>query len=183
MAALGLCLAATPAAALSVVERPFAELVALSEEIVVGTVSRIEAGENARGGPLTYVSFTDITILKGKPTEPFVLQLSGGRTRDGSFVQVPDMPTFAVGEQAVLFVRGNGRDYCPLVGVWQGRFRVVDDPARGAKVVVNHDGSVLTGLADGSLETARGDGGGGARALTLDEFTALIRDELQFPSK
>lgn len=184
VALVGCCLAASPAAGLSVVERDFSELVALSEEIVVGTVSRIDGGENARGGPLTLVSFTDLTRLKGNPAEPFVLQLSGGRARDGMLVQVPDMPTFAVGERAVLFVRGNGRDYCPLVGVWQGRFRVRQDPERGVAVVLNHDGSVLTGLVGSELETARGDGGGAsARALTLDEFQSLIRDELQHPSK
>ena len=160
VALVGLCSSSSPAIGLSVVERDFSELVALSEEILVGTVTQIDNGETATGGPQTYVSFSDLTVLKGNPATPFVLQLSGGRAPDGMLVQVPDMPTFAVGERAVLFVRGNGRDYCPLVGVWQGRFRVRQDPERGVPVVLNHDGNVLLGLSGSELETARGDGGG-----------------------
>jgi hypothetical protein len=170
------------APAMTVVDRDFADLVAHAEQIVVGTVTAIEAGENERGGPMTFISFNDLTVLKGDVAPPFVLQIHGGLTRDGVLMHVPDLPTFRVGERAVLFVRGNGRDFCPLVGIWQGRFEVRHDPDLGIDVVERHDGTVVTGMTAGNLESAQRRSAG-ARPLSLDDFGALIREELTHPSK
>ena len=164
-----------PVAAMTVVERDFADLVARAEQIVVGTVEAVEEGENENGGPLTFVTFTDLTVVKGDVEPPFVLQLHGGTARDGVVVHVPDMPEFTVGDELVLFVRGNGHDFCPLVGVWQGRFRVRDG------VVERFDGSVVTGLADGHLDSAQPRAA--RRPLRLSEFTDLIREEMAHPSR
>jgi len=168
---------------MSVVDRDFADLVARAEQVVVGTVAAIESGENERGGPMTFVTFTDLTVLKGDVAPPFVLQLHGGTTRDGTIMHIPDMPHFVVSERALLFVRGNGTDFCPLVGVWQGRFAVRRDAERGIDVVERFDGSVVTGLNSGSLDAAQPRSMGAARPLSLDEFQALVREELQHPSK
>lgn len=168
--------------ALTVADRDFADLVARAEQIVVGTVTAVDQGENERGGPMTFVTFDDLTVLKGDVAPPFVLQIHGGTTRDGVVMHVPDLPTFRAGERAVLFVRGNGTDFCPLVGIWQGRFTVRRDAERGVDVVENHDGSVITGLAAGELQSAQRRAAG-SRALTLDEFGDLVREELAHPSK
>lgn len=168
---------------MSVVDRDFTDLVALAEQIVVGTVTAIEEGENENGGPMTFVTFENLAVLKGDVTPPFVLQVHGGMTREGIFMHVPDMPRFAVGERAVLFVRGNGRAFFPLVGVWQGRFGVRRDADRGVDIVERADGTLVTGMEHGVLQSAQRNARSGSRALTLDEFRDLIREELRAPSR
>lgn len=164
--------------AMTVVERDFSELVERAEQVVVGTVTAITAGRDANGGPLTLVSFGDLTVLKGQVGTSFTLELTGGVTDDGRVLSIPDMPQFTVGERAVLFVAGNGRDLCPLVGVWQGRFRVVHDPDSGVDVVQRSDGARVTGLEGRALRTTRSVAAGNERPLSLPEFETLIREEL-----
>ena len=177
-----LLLAPLPAAAMTVVDRDFADLVDRAEQIVVGTVAAVENGENERGGPMTFVTFDELTILKGDVEPPFVLQLHGGTARDGVVMHVPDLPSFRVGERAVLFVRGNGQDFCPLVVIWQGRFEVRHDAERGIEVVERHDGTVVTGMSAGRIESAQRRAAD-TRPLSLDEFADLVREEMAHPSK
>jgi len=177
-----LCVA-MPATAMTVVERDFADLVARAEQIVVGTVAAIESGEDERGGPISFITFSDLTLLKGDVEPPFVLQIHGGMTKEGIFMHVPDLPRFDVGDRAVLFVRGNGRDFCPLVGVWQGRFDVRHDAARGVDVVERADGSIVTGMSNGVVQSAQRRSDSTGRALTLPEFQDLVREEMRFPSR
>ena len=168
------------ALAMSVVERDFAELVALAEQVVVGRVVDIRPGTDDRGGPLTLVSFADLTVLKGEVGRELTLEFTGGKAADGKTVAIADMPRFTLGERAVLFVRGNGRDICPLVGVWQGRFRVVYDPQLKSDVVERHDGLRLSGLDGAQLRSAPR--GSTQPALSLSDFESLVREELAHPS-
>ena len=176
------------ATAMVVVQRDFPELVARAEQIVVGTVSDITESVDSSGMPATFVTFSDLTVLKGDAGATLTLRFAGGRA-DGYAVHVSDMPTFALGEQAVLFVAGNGRDVCPLVGVWQGRFRVRLDAERGTEVIDNHEGKPVIGLAGRKLHVAtrRAEGSSASEpsasspAVTLDEFRQLIADEMAHP--
>lgn len=174
---------AGPAAALSVIERDFSELVALAEQVVVGTATGTESGFNENGAPLTFVTFNDLTVLKGAVDPPLVLQIHGGMTREGMYMHVPDLPRFEVGERVVLFVRGNGREFMPLVGVWQGRFDVRYDAERKTSIVTRADGSFVTGMEHGVVQSAQRSAAAARRALTLDEFQNLIREELRAPSR
>lgn len=178
--AVSLASVRAPLEAMSVLERDFSALVARAEQIVVGTVSRIAAGTDPNGGPLTLVTFRDLTVLKGDVGATFTLEFSGGATPSGGLLNIPDMPTFEVGERAVLFVAGNGRDVCPLVGLWQGRFRVVHDDATGADVVERSDGARIVGLEGSKLRAARR--GASPSPISVADFSALIREEMAHPS-
>ncbi len=169
---------AGPASAMVVAQRDFPELVARAEQIVVGTVTDIEQQEDESGAPATLVTLADLTVLKGEVGSTLTLRFYGG-TAGGVAVHVPDMPTFAVGERALLFVAGNGRDVCPLVGVWQGRFRVRFDAARNTEVVDGHDQKPVTALAGRQVRYAPLEAA--SSAMTLDEFRQLISDELARP--
>jgi hypothetical protein len=164
-----------------VVKRDFPELVARAEQIVVGTVTEIRESHDESRGPLTLVTFSDLIALKGDVGPTLTLSLAGGAV--GSYrVHIPDMPTFTIGERAVLFVAGNGRDVCPLVGVWQGRFHVRFDATRGTEVVESHDRLPVVGLAGRELRYARPAALGNLpAAMTLDEFRQLIVDEMALP--
>ena len=175
--ALSLC---TPAAAMVVAPRDFADLVARAEQIVVGTVTDVSAQPDASGAPFTFVTLSDLTVLKGDVGATLTLRFYGG-TANGVMTWISDMPKFTAGERVVLFVAGNGRDVCPLVGVWQGRFAVRFDSTRNTEVVESHDGRPVIGLAGRELRFAPAHATATSAAITLDEFRQVVSDELAHP--
>lgn len=169
------------AKAMVVVQRDFPELVARAEQIVVGTVTDITQGTDALG-TATFVTFSDLTVLKGDVGNTLTLRFYGGDS-GGVVTHISDMPAFAAGDRAVLFVAGNGRAVCPLVGVWQGRFHVRLDAQRQTDIVETNDRTPLVGLAGrrlvrGSAATA----GEGASAMALGDFLESIAGELAHPT-
>lgn len=168
----------TDAGAMVVVQRDFPDLVQRAEQIVSGTV--VDIGETRiDGSPVTLVTVSELTVMKGAVGDSITLEIYGGT--DGEYaIKVPDMPTFTVGERVLLFVAGNGKNVCPLVGVWQGAFRVDFDEASGTDTVSSYSGAPIAGVVNGKVQHAgsRGDGGAAGAALTLDGFRRLIADEL-----
>jgi hypothetical protein len=173
-------LATAPVRAMVVVKRDFPDLVARSEQIVVGTVADIQEQLDASGTPFTLVTFSDLSVLKGDVGSTLTLRLYGGHAGD-VVVGIPDMPVFTLGERNVLFVAGNGEVVCPLVGVWQGRFYVRFDAALGAEVVEDSTHRPLAGLAGRELMRVPAAVASGTTPMTLDDFRGLIADELAHP--
>jgi hypothetical protein len=174
-----------PAAqAMVVVERDFPDLVQRAEQIVSGTVADVSETQRPSGAPVTLVTVDDLTVMKGEARGSMTLEFYGGTVGEYA-IKVPDMPTFAVGERVVLFVAGNGVNVCPLVGVWQGSFRILTADGGATDVVATNGGQPLAAAAGAQLRPLRdgGDGGGAAAALTLDQFRDLIADELANPSR
>jgi hypothetical protein len=179
---LSLVVWAPPTSALVVVKRDFPELVARADQVVVGTVTAITQGQDDSGAPSTFVTFSDLTVLKGEVGPTLILRLYGGTTGNVA-VAIPDMPTFTLGEREILFVAGNGSAVCPLVGVWQGRFHVRLDETRGTEVVDDSDRNPVIGLAGRELRRAPLRARTPAPpATTLDEFRQMVADELARPS-
>jgi hypothetical protein len=173
------CALAAPAQGMVVVKRSFPELVARAEQIVVGTVTDVREGPDEGGTPCTWVTLSDLIVLKGEVGSAITLRLFGG-TSGPNAAWISDMPAFSPGQRAVLFVAGNGRDVCPLVGVWQGRFRVRHDDTLDADVVEDQNGLPITGRI--GPELTRGARAERRAALTLDEFLSLVHDEMAQPS-
>jgi hypothetical protein len=177
-----LLVAAQSAPAMVVVKRDFPELVARAEQIVIGTVTDIQPGEDSAGAPMTFVTFSDLTVLKGDVDATVTLRFSGG-TKGNYRVHISDMPTFTVGERDVLFVAGNNRDICPLVGVWQGRFHVRFDATLATDVVEDNNGQPVTHLAGRHLQRAPlRTSSSSTTPMTVDAFQQLIADELAHPA-
>ena len=131
-----LCTWSHPAHATSVTEFTFTDLVAQADVIAVGTVTNIsEQWDAEKKAPLTLVTFSNLTAVKGSPGSSFTLEFLGGTMPNGLVMMIPGVPQFTVGEKAVVFSAGNHRDFCPLVGIWQGVLRVVTDPQRGVETV------------------------------------------------
>ena len=178
--ALAVAVQVDAAMAMVVAKRDFPELVGRAEQIVVGTVTDIGEETDVSGMPRTLVTFSDLTVLKGDAGPTLTLKLFGGSSGRAA-VGIPEMPRFALGERAVLFVAGNGRDICPLVGVWQGRFRVRHDAERGMEVVEDGEGRPLLGRSGRELNRAARSATA-ARPVSLDTFRQLIADELAHPT-
>ena len=176
-----LLLAAPPLRAMVVMKRDFPQLVARAEQIVVGTVTEVGTQLDDSGIPWTLVTLSDLTVLKGDAGPNLVLRFYGG-TAGAVVLHVPDMPSFTIGERDLVFVAGNGKTVCPLVGVSQGRFYVRMDPERGTEVIEDDQGNAVVGVANGELaRSPRRAQAAGRGALSLDEFRQLIADELAHP--
>lgn len=176
--------------ATTVLEKTFSELVRDAEVIALGTVTAIEAKWDAQKEvPLTLVTFSDLAISKGDMgrTE-LTLQFLGGPTPDGMVMQIAGTPQFHLGERAVVFVTGNKINAVPLVGLWQGVYRVVFDVERDLETIHTHAGQPVTALPmvqtqggivhDEPLSSQTQQMTQDA-AMPLDTFLQLIEQELR----
>ena len=179
-------LVAAPGWATTVIQKSFAEVVQESETIAVGTVTAIAAEwDAAHSRPFTLVTFSTLDVLKGAHTEPeLTLRVLGGPHPDGSILQVAGVPQFSIGERAVVFVTGNDHYAVPLVGLWQGVYRVVFDAERGVDTIYTHARQPVTSLPtttggilhdEGHLSSAVQQP---APAMSLETFTAVIAQEV-----
>jgi hypothetical protein len=113
------------------------------------------AGVRNTGGMI----FTEFDVqvsqyIKGSGNSIIRLTMPGG-TLDGVRAWIPDLPTFKQGEDVLLFLRpGFERAGDPAVGVNQGVFRVVTNPA-GAVIVLDAAERLVTGFEDDRLVTRR----------------------------
>lgn len=173
------------------VEPPtFPELVAGADAVYRGHVTAVQARRVARpdGGAMikTYVTFAIDRALKGATQAEIVLEFLGGRVGD-DIMDVPGVPQFALGDREFLFVQGNQRQFCPLVGVMHGRYRIARDPTTGGDYVARNNGLPLANVAD--VARPMSDSPIAARAvtptagaLTPAAFEALISAEVRTPT-
>jgi hypothetical protein len=173
-------LSAASAWATSAVERTFSDLVSHAEVIAIGTVTDIaDQWDAEQQAPRTLVTFSNVTVLKGTANNGrLVLHFLGGRTPAGVSLTIPGVPHFTVGEKNIVFCAGNQRDFCPLVGLWQGRLRVAFDPQRGVETVSDNFRAPLVGIRDGKF-LRRGPDTALQEALSLPEIIQFIQQELR----
>jgi hypothetical protein len=168
--------------ATSAVEVTFTDLVTQADVIAVGTVTEIrEQWDTEKKTPLTLVTFSNLTTVKGSPGSSFTLEFLGGKMPNGLVMVVAGVPQFTVGERAVVFSAGNHRDFCPLVGIWQGLLRVAADPQQGVETVSDSLRVPIMKIQEGrfvkrSPETAS------QSPLPLSTLLQAIRNTLQPPN-
>ena len=182
-----LALGASAAVHATTVEKmTLSEVVDGSEVIAVGRVAAIqETWDAVQEMPYREVTFSVLEVLKGEVGRAeLTLQFLGGPTPDGLTLEVAGMPRFDIGDRTIVFSAGNGVYACPLVGWWQGLYRLLFDLGTETFTVVDHawrpvvavDGGVgrlAVRLLAGSNDELLAD------AFTLDEFSALVRAELR----
>ena len=184
----GVLLLARLAWATTVIEKPFSALVQDAEVIAIGTVTAIEAEWAAqKKAPFTLVTFSDLEVLKGEAGQTeLTLHFLGGPTPDGLIMQIAGVPQFRLGERSVIFCVGNQHNAVPLVGMWQGVYRVVFDAERGIETVHNHASQPVTTLPTGEggilhdeAPIIQDQKDQPAEAIPLDTFTQMIEQELR----
>lgn len=186
--ALACAALAVTARATTVIPPTFPELVAEAELIVRGTILAVESRSVATPqGPAihTFVTIAVEEILKGNAPARLTLTLAGG-TLGGKSARIAGVPQFQPGDREILFVQGNGRSFCPLVGLGHGRYRVLSDAATGRDYIARDNrvplastGQVGLPLPDPArlAAVARAAPGGLAPA----DFVAQIRAQHQSP--
>ena len=131
----------SPARSTSVEAVTFEEMVQRAERIFVGEVvdvSSFRADTTSGLRIRTRVTFrTSETVLGAGPL--VVLEFRGG-TVGGRTEQVEGMPSFAVGDEYVVFAHDGAQWVSPIVGLSQGLFHVSRDARDGASLVLTHDG-------------------------------------------
>ena len=160
---LGLMLGAVAAVALgggtaqaSSGQRSLKEMLARSELAFIGRVEKIEyllseptPPEGVRV-PHTFVTYRVERMFLGRaPGGSVTLRFVGGwDNRKMRYMSSSISPQFDVGDYDILFVTGNTKSICPLVGHADGRFRIVRGRVyseMGLAVLPGQDGLLRTG--------------------------------------
>ena len=181
---LALCSGAC-ARATTVIAPSFPDLVAKSDQIVLGEVVAISSELVTKGADRAI--FTRVTLavretVAGTAPASLTLEFLGGTVGELTLV-VDGIPAFAVGHSEILFVQNNGRQICPLVAMAHGRYRIERDPVTGLDIVTRDNGAALTNVAQVSASLTRGSLTdtltrlGGTAPLTPADFIAEIRAE------
>jgi hypothetical protein len=175
--------AAFPARATTVVPPDFVQLVNGSDYVVRARVKAASAERRLVGTrPLifTRIELEVIEVLAGAPPERPVLEMLGGQIGDEE-LWIEGAPRFAVGDEDIIFVSGNGANFHPLYALGHGRYRITRDGA-GRERVLRSNGVPLEDVAEVALPLSDGSAAAwqarlrpSTRALTPAEFGALVR--------
>lgn len=170
--------------ATSVVPPDFEQLVHGSDYVVRARVASIahEVREHdGRPVPFTLVTLEVREVVAGTPPAPLVLTLLGGPVGDGELV-VAGTPRFQIGDEDILFVQGNGRNFHPLTAIGHGRYPVRFDKNLRREYVARANGVPLAATAEVALPLTEGKLARRLRAmrraddaLTPGEFIQSIR--------
>lgn len=168
--------------ATTAIEQTFPDLVHRAEVIAVGTVSEIsEHWDTTHQAPFTSVTFSNLTVIKGDVQgSTLTLDFFGGHTPDGRILSISGVPQFTIGEKSVVFSTDNQKDFCPLVGIWQGRLRVQFDRQRGEEIISDNFHTPIVGLQNGVLQKLLPESQAQS-ALPLSTLVNLIHEEMRFP--
>ncbi len=176
--------------ATTVIPPTFPELVEKADAIYRGRATAVESRyvDRPDGSRVikTFVTVAIDKVLKG-PTQPSItLEFLGGRVGEDS-LRVTGMPRFTVGTDDYFFVQKNGQQFCPLVAVMHGRYRVVRDEVQGRDYVARDNRAPLTDIAEVGLPMtelpaqvrAATATATASRALTPAAFEAGVTSEVQ----
>lgn len=170
------------AQATTVIAPSFDRLVEGSDYIVRATVKAISSDwrdNPAKPGSRyigTRVKLDVSEVIKGSPPSPLVLELVGGKVGDEELT-VNGAPRFVVGQETVVFVKGNGRQIIPLVGMMHGKYDVRKNKKTGREEMVRSDGQLLFHENEVVLSTAS------ARASQLSQTTAQPLSPAEFATR
>lgn len=136
----------------------FDELVNGADYIVRAKVTgiRYEATErNGRPWVHTFVQLEVSETIAGSASTTVELRLLGGKAPNGDEMRVEGVPEFKVGDEDVLFVHGNGKNFYPLYAVMHGRYPIKKDTT-GREFIVRSNDVPMADVAEIALPMAQG---------------------------
>ena len=172
------------ARATSVVPPDFSQLVNESDYIVRAVVKSVtsEWRENQSGRHIfTAVELDVREVIAGQPPQPLILQMLGGKV-GGEEMTIAGAPRFKVGDEDILFIRGNGVNISPLFAIMHGRYPVMKEKGTGREFVTRSNKVPLSDTAEVALPVAEGAAQAlqlkmksTAQALTPDQFIQRVK--------
>lgn len=178
---LALCVAGV-ARATTVLPLSLDDIVGTSAVAFEGTCleNRTER-DTATNLAVTYTTFAVHDVIKGDPGTTYTIKQVGGELPQGLAFKVRGVPTFAPGEDYVVFLAGiSDKGFSSPIGLSQGRF-TVHQGASGREVSNGRDFRELTDtipdaeLPPGLAQRVR-HAADPVRHLGLQEFKQLARD-------
>lgn len=170
--------------ATTVIPPNFTAMVNGSDYVVRAVVKSTSAEEQATADSrkiYTHVELEVLQVIAGQPPASVVLRFLGGRVGDRELV-VDGSPALQVGEECILFVKGNGRMLCPVYAMSYGAFPIKKDPVTKRLYVTREDQAPLARVDEISQplgQTAANLPAAErmlpARGMTPDEFTRQIQ--------
>jgi hypothetical protein len=134
----------------------------------------------------TYVELDVQEVIAGSPPSPLVLRLLGGKVGEDEML-LQGAPKFQVGDESILFVKGNGRMAFPLLGIMHGHYPIRKEAGTNRKYVSRNDGTPLLSTAEVSRPMITGEVSSQqlpareAQALTPDQFAQQIKGVSKHP--
>ncbi len=130
-----------PAAGATMLVRPLSlrEVVAEAPRIIHARVVEVRSGRDEARLPVTWVTLDVLQGLKGVSGSRLVVKQLGAAEplADGALARVAGLPSYAVGEELVLFLRDDSRrGFTSPVGFGQGVYRV---RRAGGRALVRRD--------------------------------------------
>ena len=174
--------------ATTVIPPTFEEMADRADLVFVGKVAGSHSEWRTVGSDrviFTLVEFETQELLKGKAGKAVTLQFLGG-TVGTVTLDVAGVPKFNNGDRVLLFVEGNGVQFCPLVGVFHGKFGIRKDDKSGRDIVSMHNGKAVRDLS----EIGNGEGAefaprrpkvsipAGREPMSLDDFKSKVREHV-----
>ncbi|MDH3976572.1 MAG: hypothetical protein OEV42_20095 [Deltaproteobacteria bacterium] len=132
----------------------FGKMAGKANLVLQGTVVNIDYRESQGEGrqkslPHTFVTFEVEDVLYGKaPNGRFTLRFFGGSSDDGTIMMMGGAPHFDLGDEDIIFVKGNGASECPLIGCDKGRFRLFNNRVYneyGQALIEDGKGNIIAG--------------------------------------
>ena len=165
---VALVVAAPPAGALTVLPATFEELVRESVAVVHGRVREVDGRWTADRRTIESTITLDVyDAFKGAHLETATFVVPGGEA-GGRILVMPGAPTFRVGDEVVVFLRGRAPSIPQPVGLSLGVYRVAH-PSAGTALVVPSP----VHAAESPTRIVRGTPARQVRALA--EFGAAVR--------
>jgi len=133
------------ARATTVIPPNFNKLVSQADYIVRAVVKSVNSELSTDGGKRHIVTKVELDVqevISGTPPQPLVLEMLGGKVGVDEMV-VDGAPKFVVGDEDILFVHGNGRQFNPLVALMYGRYPILEEAGTGRRYVARANGLPL----------------------------------------
>jgi hypothetical protein len=171
-------------AATTVVPPTFDKLVNTSDYVVRAVVKSVTSEYRVKNGKrkiYTSVELDVREVIAGTPPAHLVLEMLGGIVGPEE-MRIDGTPVFHVGDEDILFIRDNGKVFCPLTAVMHGRYPVLKDRAtrreyvaRSNKVPLTNTDEVALPMAEGAAAAVLRQAKTPDQALAPAEFTQRIR--------
>ena len=147
----GILIHLTIAMASTIIPMNHREMTTEAELIFVGTVANLESKVKANNTIYTEVTFTDLQIVKGiHPGETLIVELAGG-TIGQYHSKTVGMPEFQVGGRHLIFLAGNRKHLCPIVGWSQGKFNIVINQMSGREDILDNYNNPIKEIKDNEV--------------------------------
>lgn len=175
---------AAPSFATTVVPPEFPQLVNEADYIVRAVVKSVTAEWRETEGHRHIFTFVELEVrevISGTPPQPLILQMLGGKVGEEEMI-VSGAPKFAVGDEDILFIKGNGRNISPLYAIMHGRYRIMKEKGaerqyitRSNKVPLQDTAEVALPMAEGSAAELQLKMKSTAQALTPAQFIQRVK--------